>query len=576
MKNIFKNLKFVVKISLLSANYITFILLIGIIGVMALGKSNESINELNDDRLKSIYELQEAQSDIRDISTSMVALTVITDADTKVSIAQQIDESEKSLLEHMENYETINQTSFDEQELEKLKTLFNEFKELKATFLSGQSDIDPGQLLKMMEDSIAQKIEQVNDSFQNLIYKQKEKADILYDNSQSEYKKLIITFSFFVLMTILIGIGVSFLTYREVVIPVRMVTKKLEDISMNGGDLTQRINIKSKDEIGQLSQAFDSVMDKLEAMVRNIMTSSDVIAECSAQLSTSTGESGTALEQIAYVTQIIAEGAQENVKIVDQTNTGLQDMREFSKSTAQAARSTSTNSEQVEVLAEKGAIILEEVSHSIDKISQTSREVECAISEVDQSSIKIGEIIDLITGISAQTNLLALNAAIEAARAGEAGRGFSVVAEEVRKLAEESSDAAKAIDDLIKDNRMKSENTMKSFMEAGIMINQGVDKVIEAKDNFENILTRIKSIVPEIEAINQATQKQAGITEEVSIAINGITQTAGNIAAGTQEASASVQEQLATMEELSATSVQLSDMAEELRNLVAGYQVHVT
>jgi methyl-accepting chemotaxis protein len=528
---------------------------------------------MNNERLRSIYELQVAQSDIRDISTSIITFVFVNDADMKKNIGLKIEESEKDLQMQMDNYSAINHSNLDNQELDKLKKLFEQFQNYKTSIINEQTNGDPNKAIQLLEKNISQSLDQVQESFKKLIDNQKQDSYSLYSDSQNEFRRIIILFSCLVLFAIIIGSIVSLISYRAVVIPVRKVTKQLEDISQNGGDLTQRIDIKSKDEIGLLSQAFNSVMDNLQTMIQNIRSTSDIIAECSEQLSSSTGESSKALEQIAMVTQSIAEGSQENVKIVDQTNTGLKEMGEFSKSSSQATKSTSMNSEEVETFAEKGAIILNDVSLCIDKIANTSREVASAISEVDKSSVKISEIVNLISGISAQTNLLALNAAIEAARAGEAGRGFSVVADEIRKLADESNNAARAIGNLIKENRSKSENAVISTEEVDIIIVEGVAKVIEAKDNFENILKRIKSIVSQIEAINQATQKQAIITDEMGNAIENIAKTAVDIAAGTQETSTSVEEQLATMEETSATAIQLSEMSKDLWKLVAGYNV---
>jgi Methyl-accepting chemotaxis protein len=571
MKKIFSNIKFVTKISMLSVNYILFILIIGTLGLLALDKTNNSIQEINDKKLQSIYELQKAQANIYDMSTSMIELAIAGDDETKKSLEIKLADSEKKLQDCMDQYADLNPEAKEDSDYQELYTIYQEFQSFKTMITN--NGIDMQQLTVLIKTNISERLIQVNECFNKLIQKQKDEADTLYDKSQNDFQRIIIVFICLILIASVTGICVSVFTYQVVVRPIRVVTSKLYDISQNGGDLTSRINIRSKDEIGGLAIAFDSVMDKLQDMISSVRNSSEQVAVFSQQLSISTDESSKALDLIAQSTQGVTEGSQENVEVVEISKHGLQKVDELTKETATAVKSTSISSDEVEELAEKGSVTLNDVALSIEKISLSSTDVAQAIKEVDESSLKISEIVNLLTNIAAQTNLLALNAAIEAARAGESGKGFSVVADEIRKLADESSMAANEIIKLIQENRKKTDMAVHSTNNVAELIDSGVSNVKVAKDNFDTILNSIKSIVIQIKEIDKATQQQTKTVNEVKQTISHITKTAEDMAAGTEEVSASVEEQYATMQEISSTAMRMSEMSDELLKIVSGYKV---
>jgi len=376
-----------------------------------------------------------------------------------------------------------------------------------------------------------------------------------------------------IIFEIIAGWVITLTVINTTVKPMRRIAMKLQGILQNGADLTQRIGYDKNDEIGNICKNIDTFIEKLKPIIVQVINSANTIATASLQLTTATNETNKALEQIAQTISRIAGETSDNLAIVEETTIGLEEVVKFSGATAVASRRTSESSIKVRDFAEDGSSKVNEVVNSIKIIANTTREADALINDLGSSSKKIGEIVELITSISEQTNLLALNAAIEAARAGEAGRGFNVVAEEIRKLADGSNNAAKQIVGLVKENQAKAEKAVSAVNEVDRIVGDSVQKVADVGESINNILINIKDIVSKIAQMDKAISKQAATMNEMTESINIIANNTNETAAGTQQISSSIEEQVSTMEEIEASSNQLTEMADRLNELTAGFKV---
>lgn len=581
----FKNVKLTQKISLLSISFLIFLTIIGVTSVKQLTVLNNKIMELNEQRVAPIIKLENIKSDIEYIRYEGNSLMDTSDDDEKKTIkdaiATKVSDIDKDLLEYK-----------DDEDFSSLFSNYDAFIAAKDTFvenaeqhgliqqngahLEGQippeSQDGTGGAPNNMQAFDEAKIALV-ESFDEVINNHVLEAQNTYQDSKADYRKTVMILISIVVICIVISLLLSIVIIRSIIVPVKKVTGKLKEVSESNGDLTQRINYESKDEIGQLSKSFDLFMDKLQSIIKEVASSAEVIESSSGQLSKATAITTESLEEISKTVVDISGGASDGAASAEETTAGLSEAARFSEAASDASRKTAYNSKKVKESAEDGANKIDEIVSSITNIASSSKEVSVIINELDYSSRKIGDIIKIITSISEQTNLLALNAAIEAARAGEAGKGFNVVSDEIRKLADESSKAARDIYELVKENQLKSASAVTSVNQVEEKVAKGVEKASEVGESIQNIIKNVKEIVVEIEQIDKANVQQVESTKEIEQAINNIALSSNEIASGTENISSSIEEQLKTMNGIEKTTEDLLEMSRRLSKITSGFKV---
>ncbi|KSU74846.1 methyl-accepting chemotaxis sensory transducer with TarH sensor [Bacillus altitudinis] len=359
---------------------------------------------------------------------------------------------------------------------------------------------------------------------------------------------------------------------------VRSISSRLSNLArfskkVSDGDLRDKLQIQSDDEIGQVGKGFNTMIDSLRSLIGAVQTSVENVASSSEELTASAGQTSKATEHITLAIEQFSTGNEsQNDKVessseeLEEMNRGLQHMNESAESiTASSIKSTE--------IAGEGGQLVEKTASQMNVIDQTVKKAENVISALESKSKDITQILGVINGIADQTNLLALNAAIEAARAGESGRGFSVVAEEVRKLAVQSANSAKEIENLIKEIVQDIDVSQEVFTAVNQEVQSGLSFTEQTKVSFHNIFDMTKEISDQLQTMNRTVVQLSKGSAHVSEAVREIADVSRESSANIQDIAASAEEQLASMEEISSSSATLSSMAEELRDLISKFKV---
>ncbi|MGG3624902.1 methyl-accepting chemotaxis protein [Bacillus gobiensis] len=398
-------------------------------------------------------------------------------------------------------------------------------------------------------------------------------AGIINTNEIAEASEPLFNFTMILFIgSVLVGGVIIFTIIHSIRIPLKKLVASAAKIS--NGDLSEKIEIRSKDEIGQLSQSFNSMAESLRNVIGSIQLSVDNLASSSEELTASAQQTSKAtehitlsIEQFSGGNETQSENVEKSSEQLDRIDDGLQ---RIAKTSSVVAESSIKSIET----AESGGQLVRKNAGQMKLINDTVKHAEQVIKGLEYKSKDINKIVGTINGIADQTNLLSLNAAIESARAGEYGRGFSVVAEEVRKLAARSSESSKVIEKMIHEIITEINGSLAMFQSVNQEVSTGLDISTQTEESFKEIQTVTNEIAEDINQMNVMVSDLSEGSKQVSTSVRSIAQISKESAASIQDIAASAEEQLASMEEISASSTTLATMAEELRELTKKFNTN--
>lgn len=371
-------------------------------------------------------------------------------------------------------------------------------------------------------------------------------------------------------ISFLIGAGFIYLIIKTIMKPIKDL--KEHALTISQGDLTRNIRIKSKDEIGQLGTAFNTMLESLRNIVKKVGVNSTQVAASAQELTAGAEQATDAIQQVTHAIQEVAGSSEKQTSGVEETAKALEEIADGVTLITDSSIKVSDLSRHTMNQAEIGEKAVTDTVNQMKSISESVTESNAMIHSLSERSKEVSSILNVITAIAEQTNLLSLNAAIEAARAGEHGRGFSVVAEEVRKLAEQSRQSTKEIDAIIQRIQIETENAVQKMSQVNEDVDKGVQISNEAIEKFEVILKGTKEIVPQMEEVSATTQQIAASIQALNETTHDLSLIAQQNAASSEEVAASTEEQLAAMQEISASSGELAKMAEELTESISRFK----
>ncbi len=398
-------------------------------------------------------------------------------------------------------------------------------------------------------------------------------ATLAYEDELFQPVKSMLTIMIIISIVLLVLIsGGIWVTVNKVMRPLGVMMEEMSLLSK--GDFRDRESrIDSKDELGMLANAVMEMRRGVSKVMKSVNHSAESLAGSAEELNATTEQSSLAANQVAQSIVKVAEGTNQQLDAVNETTNAIEQLNDSIQSMASDASSAAAKSLEASNIARDGEVTLKNAIEQMKKIEQTSHQTAESVMTLGENSQKIGQIVSTISGIAEQTNLLALNAAIEAARAGEQGRGFAVVADEVRKLAESSQEAAQQISDLIK---VTQEDTHQAItdMEAGNeSFKVGAENIVSVGEAFRKITDIVEKVSSQMQEISHSTQAMANNGKQIVENVRTIGDASKTAAEEAETVSAATEEQTASVHEIANESERLSQMANELQQEVQKFKV---
>lgn len=566
----------------LSISFFVIMLLMGIVGWNGISKLN-TINEKTTEIVTSWMPGVESINNINYLTEHVLAINlkmfIEPDASKLQTYQQEVEKTLKLIDNEFVTYEKTIYLEEDRQNFNQLKSKWNEFQKINSRFRELSDNVDVIKGAGVHADEV---FALLNES-ERLFMEMQEPLDFLVklnhdgavkagEESKAIYSDGKVTILIIFGVSMMLSIALALVITRMISLPVQKVSFSLEQLS-SGNLALDDLHVKNRDEIGDLACSFNQMKTNLRQLIRQVSEGAEQVASSSEELLASTEEVTNGASEVAQSIQELATGATAAAQTGEDTSRGMEEAALGIQRIAESSSLVSEAAIDTTKEADSGNKVIHSVVTQMNKISETVGISANLVKGLGKQSEEIGKITKVITDITSQTNLLALNAAIEAARAGEHGRGFAVVADEVRKLAEQSKESAVQITNLIQQIQEGTGQVIESMDKGTEEVKTGVSLIEDAGVSFGKILSSIQHVTSQIQEISAASEQLSASVQEVTASVEDVSETSKQGAVISQSIAASTEEQLASMEEISAVAESLSRMAQGLHEEVRKFKL---
>ncbi|HYB76949.1 MAG TPA: methyl-accepting chemotaxis protein [Candidatus Bathyarchaeia archaeon] len=521
------------------------ILLIGLFSLAQMAKLNGATKDMAEKRMYEVRYLTTIRADVNATRrTELTWLLVSSKADVAEYDAKLASALGKLLQDIKDGQDRFQAVAGEED-----RQLYQQFQAAlqNCVGLHGQvvSLRQAGKEDEARRTAISQQplIDAMFEAIDRVVVQSGKNSDAAAQQAASDYHTARVFALVVLALAITVGIVLTIVVSRSIASPLGILVAGFSRGAE--GDLTARIAVTSEDEVGQTSRAFNVFMEGLEGVLQQVVSTAERVASASEEIS-------------ASATQM-ANGGETQKDQVHQVATAMQEMAATVHEVSDNCNKASESAHKASQTAREGGLIVEDTLTLMRSIADSVRDSATSVQELGSRSDQIGKIVGVIDDIADQTNLLALNAAIEAARAGEQGRGFAVVADEVRKLAERTTKATKEIAEMIQSVQAETRGAVGKMQSGTQQVEKGVEVTAKAGVSLKQIIGEAEHVGEMVTQIATAANEQSSATEQVSSNMEQINKLVTESAEGAQQSAKACE--------------QLSGLALELQNLVSRFQL---
>ena len=516
------NMKIGLRLAIGFGIVLVFLLVMGIFSINRLSFINDQVQKVTDDRWPKARALAEVKDNVNIIARALRNMILTTDAAEDQKEKKRILEAREAIGKKLEELnKTIKSTEgkammakLQEKRAEYIKAQ-NKIIELTENKKDDEARVELFGSVRKTQSEYFTAIDEIISYQGNLMEKAGDEVEASVKTTRN--------------LTITILILASILSALAAIIIVRGITRPVSELvaaneKLANGDLTVAITVSGSDEIGQLAESSRKVIENMRDILTRVADTSGQVASASNQLQSTAEQIATGAEEVAAQTSTVATASEE--------------MAATSSDIARNCSMAAESSQQTSASATRGGAVVQETITGMGRIAERVKLSATTVENLGRRSEQIGEIVGTIEDIADQTNLLALNAAIEAARAGEQGRGFAVVADEVRALAERTTKATKEISEMIKAIQNETKAAVRAMEEGVSEVEKGAASSEKSGQALEEILSQINEVTMQVNQIATAAEEQTATTSEITSNIQQVTEVVEQTSRGASETAA--------------------------------------